>query len=30
MKYREIYAALANQRMDVPGSRFFESAVDAA
>ena len=30
MKYREIYAALANRRMDAPGFRFFESTVDAA
>lgn len=30
MKYREIYAALAKQRMDVPGFCFFESTVDAA
>ena len=30
MKYREVYAALAKRRMDVPGFRFFESTVDAA
>lgn len=30
MKYREIYAALAKQRIDAPGFRFFESTVDAA
>lgn len=30
MKYREIYAALAKQRIDVPGFCFFESTVDAA
>ena len=30
MKYKEVYAALAKQRMGVPGFRFFESTVDAA
>lgn len=30
MKYKEVYAALAKQRMDAPGFRFFESTVDAA